>query len=327
MEPYPLTFKPILKEKVWGGQSLVKFGKRIPNDMAIGESWELSDLPDEIDDGKSIIANGLLTGTSLHDALQENPHLMGKTQLINGCFPLLMKYLDATDNLSVQVHPDDAYVQAHPEAHLKSEAWIILDAAEGCCIYVGLTSGTTEAQLRSAISSDNVPDYIRSIKVKRGECYYLPSGTCHALGAGVVVAEVQTPSDTTFRVWDWGRTGRDMHVDQAMACIDFYAAPLTFPTPTPLVCGDYVTTHFVDTPYFSIDRVEATSDTTLELHTDVSPQVLMVVEGHASIEHDESIEAPTGTTVLLPAGLSATLRMPNGTAVLQFDLPTQKTIA
>ena len=327
MEPYPLTFEPILKEKVWGGQSLANFGKQIPNDKPIGESWELADLPDEVGGGISIIANGLLAGTSLQDAIQENPHFMGKTQCINGCFPLLMKYLDATDNLSVQVHPDDAYVQTHPEAHLKSEAWIILDAAEGSCIYVGLTSGTTETQLRAAISSDTVPDYIRSIEVHRGECYYLPSGTCHALGAGVVVAEVQTPSDTTFRVWDWGRTGRETHVDQAMACIDFYAAPLTFPTPTSLESSDFVTTHFVDTPYFSIDCVEATHDTTLELHTDVSPQVLMVIEGHASIEHDNSINVPTGTTVLLPAGLSATLSMPKGTAVLQFDLPTQKTIA
>ena len=327
MEPYPLTFQPILIEKVWGGQALTMFGKEFASNVSIGESWELADLPDDVVDGKSIIANGPLAGTTLHEALAAHPHFMGQTPLMNGCFPLLLKYLDACDNLSVQVHPNREYADQHPDAHLKSEAWVILDATEGSCIYVGLTSGTTESQLRAAIEENTVPDYIRSIEVKKGECYYLPSGTCHALGAGVVVAEVQTPSDTTFRVWDWGRSGREMHVDQAMECIDFYAATLSFSPPTPHVSGDFVTTHFVDTPFFSIDRVKSTSDTTLELHTDVSPQVLMVVEGHALIEHDQLIDAPTGTTVLLPAGLTATLRMPKGVSVLQFDLPSEKLIA
>ena len=305
MEPYPITFGPILKERVWGGRSLEQFGKQLPSSVSVGESWELADLPETISDGRSVIANGPLAGQTLNEE-----------------FPLLIKFLDANDNLSVQVHPSDAYAKTHPEVHLKSEAWIILNTTPGSCIYVGLKEGTTEEALRAAIKLDTVPDLLNAINVTKGECYYLPSGTCHALGAGVLVAEVQTPSDTTFRIWDWGRTGREMHVDQAMECIDFDAKKQRFEQPTPLQSGDFLTTHFVDTPFFSIERIESTTDTTLELVVDDSPVVFMVVEGHAKVEHEIPVDAPTGTTILLPVGLeNATMVMPYATAVLRFDLP------
>ena len=182
--------------------------------------------------------------------------------------------------------------------------------------------------LWEAIEDDRVPELLHAINVKRGECYYLPSGTCHALGAGVLVAEVQTPSDTTYRVWDWGRKGREMHVDQAMECIDFDATSLSFVQPTPIQSGNFLTTHFVDTPFFSIERIESTEDATLELVVDDKPVVLMVVEGNATIEHDVPVKAPIGTTILLPMGISnATLVMPNGTAILRFDLPSKKVLA
>jgi mannose-6-phosphate isomerase len=191
-----------------------------------------------------------------------------------------------------------------------------------------LKKGTTEETLRDAIESNTVPELLRSIAVKKGECYYLPSGTCHALGAGVLVAEVQTPSDTTFRVWDWGRTHRKMHVDQAMECIEFDTAPLTFAQPEPMQSGDFLTTHFVDTPYFSIERIQAITDTQLELVVDDTPAVFMVVEGHATITHAIPVDAPIGTTILLPVGVTnATMAMPKGTAVLRFDVPAKQLIA
>jgi mannose-6-phosphate isomerase len=311
MEPYPLTFEPILKEKVWGGRTLERFGKKLPDSISIGESWELADLPASIQDGRSVISNGPLAGNTL-----------------KGNFPLLIKFLDACNNLSVQVHPSVAYAKSHQEAHLKSEAWIILDTTPEGRIYVGLREGTTEETLRTSIANDTVPELLNAIDVKIGECYYLPSGTCHALGAGVLVAEVQTPSDTTFRVWDWGRTGREMHVNQAMECIDFDAPSLTFTQPEPLQSGDFLTTHFVDTPFFSIERVEARVDTELELVVDETPVVLMVVEGHANIAHAVPLDAPVGTTILLPTGVAnATMSMPKGTAVLRFDVPDKLRLA
>ena len=324
---YPLKFKPILKEKVWGGTSLSKYGKTFLDDIKIGESWELSDLPDNIKNGKSIIDNGPLEGTSLHNAIKQNPHYMGDAALINNCFPLLIKFLDATDNLSVQVHPSEQYAKEHPDVHLKSEAWIILDVEEGGCIYVGLKSGTTEPQLRKAIASNSVPDYIQKIPVKQGDCYYLPSGTCHALGKGIVVAEIQTASDTTFRIWDWGREDREMHIEEAMRCIDFSTTAPSFVTPEPLQSGDFSTTSLVDTPFFSVEKVESTVDTELTLETNFTPQILMVVGGRAIIKHEYGFEAPLGTTVLLPAGLHVKLTMPKGTALLQCDLPGKKRIA
>lgn len=311
MEPYPLTFEPILKEKVWGGRTLEKFGKILPDNVNIGESWEVADLPDSVPNGKSVIANGPLAGMKLDES-----------------FPLLIKFLDARDNLSVQVHPSEEYAATHLESHLKSEAWVVLDSSADGKIYVGLKEGTTESALRKAISEDSVPEFLNTIPVSRGECYYLPSGTCHALGAGVLVAEVQTPSDTTFRVWDWGRTGREMHVEQAMECIDFNTPTMTFEQSTPLQSGSFLTTHFVDTPFFSIERIESTTDTTLELVTDDSPVVLMVIAGHVSIEHSVPVDAPIGTTILLPAGLTnATLVMPRDSAVLRFDVPPKKVLA
>ncbi len=311
MEPYPLIFEPILIEKVWGGRTLERFGKQLPPDLSIGESWELADLPVSIPNGKSVIANGPLAGQKL----DEN-------------FPLLIKFLDACDNLSVQVHPSPEYAYSHPESHLKSEAWVILDTTPEGLIYVGLKEGTTEDALRKSVENNTVPKLLNAINVNKGECYYLPSGTCHALGAGVLVAEVQTPSDTTFRVWDWGRTGRTMHVDQAMECIDFDAPIESFDSPTPMQCGPFETTLLVETPYFTAERITAINDASMELVVDQTPAVLMVVEGHATVEHEVSVEAPAGTTLLLPVGLQhASLRLTEGTSVLRFDVPAKTIIA
>ena len=317
MEQYPITFEPILKEKVWGGRALERYGKQLPSETLIGESWELADLHESIEGGKSVIANGELAGKTLSEVLNEDKG-----------FPLLIKFLDANDNLSVQVHPSEAYAEIHPEAHLKSEAWIILESQPDGRIYLGLQPDTSEESLRAAIDEDTVPELLNAIEVSKGECYYLPSGTCHALGAGVLVAEVQTPSDTTFRLWDWGRTHRQMHVDQAMQCIDFNAAYAQPSHPTPMTSGPFQTTHLVDTPHFSIERVQATEDTELPLAVDNLPVVIMVVEGNTTIEHATPVDAPVGTTVLLPAGLTgATLQLPKDAAILRFDLPSQKLIA
>jgi mannose-6-phosphate isomerase len=317
MEPYPITFEPILKEKVWGGRALENYGKQLPAETLIGESWELADLPNSIKGGKSVIANGALAGKTLAEAIRGD---VG--------FPLLVKFLDANDNLSVQVHPSETYAEHHPETHLKSEAWVVLDAEPNSYIYVGLKQGTTEISLRTAIDDNSVPALLNSIAVSKGECYYLPSGTCHALGAGVLVAEVQTPSDTTFRLWDWGRTHRHMHVDQAMQCIDFDALYAPPKQATPMASGPFLTTHYVDSPHFSIERVEATEDTTLPLVVDDAPTVIMVVEGNTTIEHATPVDATVGTTILLPVGLTnATLHMPKDAAVLRFDLPDQKILA
>lgn len=230
---YPLLLRPILLEKVWGGDRLARFGKQVRPGTKVGESWELADLSATSSGGAgggafaSTIRNGPFAGKSLRQifAQQGKAFLGGATPGQDGGYPLLLKYLDASENLSIQVHPSRAFAQAHPEARVKSECWYILAAQPGAVIYNGLKAGTTRAAFEKAIKDGMVVECMNAFKVSPGECYNLPSGTCHALGAGVVCLEVQTASDTTFRVYDWGRTGRELHVEQALECIDFDSQP------------------------------------------------------------------------------------------------------
>lgn len=245
--PYPLLFEPILLEKVWGGRRLARYGKRLPEGKPpyspplIGESWEIADLDSTAESGagggaaRSVVRNGVMAGKTLREVMEEwGQELLGKSAMSRSTdfatpksvaretargFPLLIKYLDAQENLSVQVHPSAAYAAAHPGAHLKTEAWYIVEAEPGSMVYLGLREGVGPEELREHIARGSVREALRALPAVPGACHTLPSGLCHALGAGVLVAEVQTPSDTTFRVWDWGRSGRAMHVEAALACI------------------------------------------------------------------------------------------------------------
>ncbi|MCA9291819.1 MAG: hypothetical protein KDA25_11875, partial [Phycisphaerales bacterium] len=160
MEPYPLLFEPILKPKVWGGRSLEALGKTLPRGSAIGESWELADLPATIEGGRSVIRNGALTGRTLREAIDAHATIiMGDvTRTSDGGFPLLVKYLDARENLSVQVHPSPAYAAAHPDAHLKSEAWVVIDHEPGAVIYRGLRPGATRDRFARHIATGAIVD-------------------------------------------------------------------------------------------------------------------------------------------------------------------------
>ena len=302
----PMRFKPILKPKVWGGRSLELLGKSLPPDKPVGESWELADLPTEISDGRSLILGGPFDGQPLQDVLEQDAQgLLGDSSPSpEGGFPLLLKYLDAHDNLSVQVHPDEAYVADHPEAHLKSEAWFILEARPGSVIYAGLKPGTTPQVFADSIEDGTVVDHLVAIPARPGDCHYLPSGTCHALGAGVLVAEVQTPSDTTFRVWDWGRTSRELHVEQAMACIDFSGRSIEQSPPTPTTTGNHRMTRLAHTDYFRIERIESFDPCEMILETQGVPEAFMILEGAGELEtSDQHMMLEQGDTFLLPADM------------------------
>ncbi len=208
-EPYVLTFEPILKEKVWGGRRLGGLGKALPAGAMVGESWEVADLASTSEGGggggaaRSVIREGALAGRTLHDAMRLwSPWLMA-----DGGFPLLVKFLDAREHLSVQVHPSPEYARAHPDAHLKTECWYVMEAVPGSVIYKGVKPGVTRERFEAALRAgrgEGVVELLDAVPAIVGECHNLPSGTVHALGAGVLVAEVQTPSDTTFRVYYWG---------------------------------------------------------------------------------------------------------------------------
>lgn len=317
MKPYPLIFKPILKEKVWGGRSLSALGKDLGDDDSrlVGESWELVDLDATSADGggggtaRSVIVNGEMRGMTIRDAmLAMGRNLMGTVRPSpQGGFPLLVKFLDARENLSVQVHPSPAYAASHPEAHLKTESWYIVRAEPGARIYKGVAPGYDATSFAEAIKANAVESAMIAVEARPGAFHHLPSGTCHALGAGIVIAEIQMPGDTTFRVYDWGRTGRTLHIDEAVACIDYGAC--TGDTSEPMrEAGSRVLT---ENPHYRIVEHRLNGATRLKLHTDDSrPGVVVVTSGGIELESDSrafaSMLLPAGSTALLPAALTDT---------------------
>jgi mannose-6-phosphate isomerase len=317
MSLYPLKFKPRYVEKMWGGRKLqTVLGKPLPSGGPIGESWELYDFPPGVvDDSKewvsAEIANGPLAGRTLHWLVGEfGRSLTGDVPLAEqGQFPILIKFLDAKEDLSLQVHPPQPYVDANPGAHLKSEAWYIVQGDPGARILKGLRPGVTRDTFQQAVDRGESDRLIQSIPVKPGHSHYLPSGTVHALGAGILAAEVQTPSDTTFRVFDFNRidpsTGkpRALHVAEAMECIDFSGA-VEPPQARSHVAGLFTTvTRLVTCPYFKLEKVRMTEGIEEPVPYD-QPVVWMVLEGSAEVRVD-GVKDPTrftrGETILLPA--------------------------
>ena len=294
-EIYPLKFRPIYKDKIWGGRNLARlFGRVLPADKKIGESWELADLPE----GVSSVANGPRQGQCLTDLLADwSEDLLGTAKpMPDRRFPLLVKFLDAEDILSLQVHPDvQAVSEIGPTAAVKTECWYVVESRGGV-IYKGVKSGVGPDQFRQAIASDNVETVVRRIDVSTGDFHYLPAGTVHAVGPGLVIAEVQTPSDTTYRVTDWGR-GRQLHIDRSMQCIRF---GLTDSQP-----GASGQTLLV-TEHFTVARRTIPSGQELSIHSGHC-SALMALGGRGAIVHAgagaNATEFAAGDTLVIPAAL------------------------
>jgi mannose-6-phosphate isomerase len=317
---YPLKFKPRFVEKMWGGRKLESvLGKKLPANQSIGESWELYDFPPGVLEGSdqwvsSEVANGPLAGRTLHSIVEEfGRAVYGDVPLVSphGQFPILIKFLDAKENLSVQVHPDEAYAAQHPEAHLKSEAWYVVQSDPGAKLFKGLKAGTTREQFEQSIRAGTCEELITAVPVREGHSFYLPSGTVHALGAGILVAEVQTPSDTTFRVFDFNRvdpsTGqpRKLHVNEALDCINFVGREEK--QSRSHVAGLFTTvSRLVTSPYFKLEKVRFTEGVEEPVPYD-EPVVWIMLQGEAEVRVDKMKE-PTrftrGDTVLLPAEMS-----------------------
>ena len=329
---YPLKFTPVYKEKVWGGRTLENLGRTLPGDAntPIGESWELVDLATTSASGggggaeRSAVANGPLAGQTLAQVIDAyGPALCGALPLTEDSgFPILLKYLDASANLSVQVHPSPAYAATHADAFLKSEAWYIVDCQPGAAIYKGIREGVTPDQLRAALATntdDAVVPLMIEVPVAPGDCHYLPSGTCHALGGGILVAEVQTPSDTTYRVYDWGRTERELHVEQALACIDFGPPQVaSFELNTPI--NDH-TTRLVSCEHFRMDRTTAEAGHTAPAGHN-QPTVWMVTHGSLTLRAgDQDVSCHAGDTVLLPPNGNATHHVTQDATWIEVSFP------
>jgi len=292
MKLEPLALAPIYKRKIWGGRNIQRlYGRELPADD-IGESWEVADL----EQGVSVVQGGPLDGSTLRQLVASmGADLLGDAKPQEGGFGLLVKLLDANESLSLQVHPDRAAVDRLPGAALKTECWYVLESRDGF-IYKGLKPGVRPDDFRKAIENNTVGDCVIRHDVRAGDFHWLPAGTVHALGAGVVVAEVQTPSDTTYRVSDWGR-GREIHIDLAMQCIHFDDEDLS----PPGASGDVL----VSCEFFTVAR-----------HTVAAAKpagkcaVVMAVSpvGRVRIDYGQKkMTLAPGQTVLIPAALDASI--------------------
>ena len=218
----PLVFEPIFMERVWGGRHLESlYGKRLPSAALIGESWEVVDRPE----AQSVVHEGPLRGKTLHELWCKHRREIFGTLPDAPRFPVLGKLLDAQENLSLQVHPPRS-VAKKLGGESKSELWYVTHAAPKARIYAGVRKTTTRDSFQKALQQGAVEKQLHVIEVKAGDAIFLPSGRMHALGAGNVLVEIQENSDTTYRIYDWdrskkGRAARQMHIDQAMQCIDF----------------------------------------------------------------------------------------------------------
>lgn len=212
---YPLKFEHIYFEKVWGSQALSTIRDNLP-EGDIGESWDVACHEKAV----STVANGKYKGMKLDELIEQKKDLLLGKELINRKFPLLVKFLSPKEKLSVQVHPDDKYAMKYEDGELgKTEAWYIVEAKEGAYIILG-TNGCTREQFIKAVEDGTVEEYMNKINVKKGDVYYLKSGLIHTMGPGIIVAEIQQNSDTTYRVYDYGR-GRQTHLEKALDVIRF----------------------------------------------------------------------------------------------------------
>jgi mannose-6-phosphate isomerase len=258
---YPLTFQPRFKERVWGGRTLeTLYGKSLPPHVPIGESWEITDRQGD----ESVILNGPLAGRTLRSVVEQHRKaILGRASATHdGRFPLLCKILDAREKLSLQVHPP-AHVGHLGEP--KTEMWYIAAADPGAELFVGLKSGVTRSAFEEAISRGTVADCVHRLPVSAGDAMFLPSGRVHAIGAGLVIFEIQQNSDTTFRVHDWNRVGldgnpRELHVPQSLASIDFDDIEPQVVDVSAVRDGSFAEQTLVDHPLFHVDLMEAVDD-------------------------------------------------------------------
>jgi mannose-6-phosphate isomerase len=317
---YPLRFEAIYKNTMWGGRRLEELlGRPLPGSDPVGEAWILSDQGAH----PSRVANGPLRGQTLRKLLEQLPErLLGSHAAAAHRFPLLLKFLDARDTLSVQVHPDDRHTHLLPAGQRgKTEAWVVLHADPESRIYAGLKPGLGPNDLRRALREQTLSNCLDSFIPQPGDCFFLPAGTVHALGGGVVLFEVQQNSDVTFRLYDWDRvdakTGqpRQLHIEQALACTDFGSALNGPVKPVVEDTSPVLRERLVRCAHFLLWRVQGSQP--FVSGAAASCRILIGVEGQAELEHrGETYPLKRGDVMLLPAEVGPCPCRPVGEVVL-----------
>ena len=306
---YPLKFKPRIKERIWGGSAILnkrsKAAARLDKSKPYGESWDLSSVKGDI----SVVANGFLKGNNLTESIEVYMgDLVGEQHFerFGLEFPLLVKYLDCNDKLSVQVHPDDTLAEERHNSYGKTEAWYVADCKPGAAIYLGFKDlNITREEYLAAVAESRLAELLNRIEVKKGDVFYIPAGTVHALGAGIEVVEVQQTSDVTYRIYDWDRVdasgkGRELHTALAVDAIDFEADADLLHKQYNLSKGGVA--KVIDTQFFTMSLMDVDGSKSLDRSSLDSFIIYIALCGDFKISADGKEESlANGELILVPA--------------------------
>jgi len=301
---YPLQFEPILKERIWGGEKLKTVLNKPITSSITGESWELSTVEGDV----SVVANGDLKGKSLTELIDASPNdILGTAvyKRFGKQFPLLFKYLDAREDLSIQVHPNDELAKKRHNSFGKTEMWYIMQADEDARIIVGFKEKSNANEYLENLENKTLLSILDDVKVKEGDVFFLETGTVHAIGAGLVVAEIQQTSDITYRLYDFDRVDaqgntRELHVDLALEAINYDKVD-TFRAYDKKVNQSNV---IVDCPYFTTNFVPLEGSEAVSKKGD-SFTVYMCIDGEFELKHDDvTFKYKKGDTILIPAAMN-----------------------
>lgn len=313
---YPLRFRPIFRQYIWGGRRLGDvLGKPIGSQGVYAESWEIVDHGVD----QSVVASGPLTGTTLGALVRQRGEELLGTAAVPRQFPLLLKFLDAAKTLSVQVHPNDNQAsRLDPPDFGKTEAWVVLDAEPGATIYAGLKPGVDRAALAKAIQAGRCEECLHRFQPRVGDCVFIPAGTVHAVGQGLLVAELQQASDTTYRLFDWNRLDaegnpRPLHIAEGLAVVDFVRGPVEPQEPQPTDREDVV--RLVGCDKFVVDR--GCFSSSQAVGGDGRFHIVVVLQGAVTVAGDVGgVPLERGGSLLLPACLGSVELAPAGEAVI-----------
>ena len=319
MNLYPLKFKPILKSIIWGGDEICKFKGVTPEQDGIGESWEISSVKGNV----SVVANGELENKDLSEIIDTyKAQLVGKKnfETFGNTFPLLIKFIDARDNLSIQVHPDDELAKKRHDSFGKTEMWYVINATPSAFLYSGFEKQMTPESYVKSIEDNTFVDSLAKHDVKAGDVFFLPAGRVHAIGAGTFIAEIQQTSNITYRIYDYNRkdangNGRELHTELAKDAIDFklydnYKNSYTRAENQPVMLESC--------RYFTTNLLGVTKDITRD-YSDIDSFVAYICMGGAcSIKDDKGndLSVKQGETILIPADTKSVAISPEGNVLL-----------
>ena len=304
MKYYPLQFEPILKERIWGGTKLKTFLNKPITSNITGESWEISTVENDV----SVVANGSLKGKSLNELIYEFPEAVLGTKVyaqFGKQFPLLFKYIDAREDLSIQLHPNDELAKKRHNSFGKTEMWYVMQADTDARLIVGFKEKSSPEEYIKNLNNKTLLTILDTKKVKQGDVFMLDTGTIHAIGAGIVIAEIQQTSDITYRVYDFDRVDangktRELHIDLALEALNYEKIQAQrFYSKTENIANEIVNCNYFTTNFIQLDG-------NIEIHKNqTSFTVYMCVEGDFKLTFDnESYSYKKGDTVLIPAAIT-----------------------